>query len=105
MSNVLYRVLFNTELEFAAPTELYDDSGGWRDEWRDVEPFAIRYVDVVDICSSYLCSSYDYMNDIASYNNFYTELNKVCRLNKVVSTVIYIYVIFCMSSSYSYSFK
>ena len=37
MSNVLYRVLFNTELEFAAPTELYDDSGGWRDEWRDVE--------------------------------------------------------------------
>ena len=37
MSNVLYRVLFNTELEFAAPTELYDDSGGWKDEWRDVE--------------------------------------------------------------------
>ena len=37
MSNVLYRVLFNTELEFAAPTELYDNSGGWRDEWRDVE--------------------------------------------------------------------
>ena len=37
MSNVLYRVLFNTELEFAAPTELYDDSGGWRYEWRDVE--------------------------------------------------------------------
>ena len=37
MSYVLYRVSLNKELEFAAPTELYDDSGGWRDEWRDVE--------------------------------------------------------------------
>ncbi len=28
MRNVLYRISFNTELEFAAPTELYDDSDG-----------------------------------------------------------------------------
>ena len=34
---IVYRLMFNTELESAAPTELYDDSDGWRDEWRDVE--------------------------------------------------------------------